>query len=143
METQQPYGCLQVERRGDAVVARFTRELVLSGLMAEAAAEQLRALLAEPGRQPLLVDFGNVLSLSSLMLGQLIGLSRAADAAGVRLSLFNLRSAVRGILEITRLNLLLCIHGNEPEALPPKEKEPGVDRAPETRFLGETGFLLT
>ena len=143
METQQPYGCLQVERRGDAVVARFTRELVLSGLMAEAAAEQLRALLAEPGRQPLLVDFGNVLSLSSLMLGQLIGLSRAADAAGVRLSLFNLRSAVRGILEITRLNLLLCVHGNEPEALPPKEKEPGVDRAPETRFLGETGFLLT
>ena len=55
------HGCLSVERRGDVVIARFTRELVLSGPAAEAAAERLTALLAEPGRGALLVDFGNVL----------------------------------------------------------------------------------
>jgi anti-anti-sigma factor len=117
MEPQQPDNCLGVERRPDAVVARFTRELVLSGPEAEAAAERLTALLAEPGQRPLLVDFGNVLSLSSLMLGKLAGLSRVAEAAGVRLALFNLRPDVRGILEITRLNLLLRLYGDEPEAL--------------------------
>jgi anti-sigma B factor antagonist len=117
MEPQQPDGCLGVERRGDAVVARFTREVVLSGPQADAAAEGLRALLAEPGRRRLLVDFGNVRSLSSLMLGQLVGLHRAAESAGARLALFNLRPEVRGILEITRLNLHLHLYGDEREAL--------------------------
>src|SRR5438309_2191271 len=104
MEPQQPSCCLGVERRDGAVVARFTRELVLSGPVAEAAAERLTALLAESGGGPLLVDFGNVLSLSSFILGKLAGLSRAADSAGVWLALFNLRPDVRGVLEITRLN---------------------------------------
>ncbi len=117
MEPQQPCGYLGVEQRADAVVARFTRELVLSGPVAEAAAEGLTALLAESGRRPLLVDFGNVLSLSSMMLGKLVRLSRAAESAGVWLALFNLRPDVRGILEITRLNLLLRLYGDELEAL--------------------------
>jgi anti-anti-sigma factor len=125
MKPQQPSCCLGVERRDDAVVARFTRELVLSGPVAEAAAERLTALLTESGGRPLLVDFGNVLSLSSLMLGKLAELSRAADSAGVWLALFNLRPNVRGVLEITRLNLLLRLYGDEPEALQAAERRPG------------------
>jgi len=117
MEPQQPDGYLGVERRGDAVIARFSREVVLSGLEAEAAGEQLTALLAEPGQRRLLVDFGNVRSLSSLMLSKLIVLHRAAGSAGMRLALFNLRPDVRGILEITRLNLVLLLYGDEQEAL--------------------------
>lgn len=117
MEPQQPDGYLEVERRDDAVIARFSREVVLTGLEAETAAEQLTALLAEPGRQRLLIDFGNVRSLSSLMLSKLIVLHRAAGSAGMRLGLFNLRPDVRGILEITRLNLILSLYGDEAEAL--------------------------
>jgi anti-sigma B factor antagonist len=117
MEPQQPDVGLEVERRGDAVVARFTREVVLSGEEARAAGEQLTALLAEAGRRPLLVDFGGVRSLSSFMLGKLVGVSRAADAAGVRLALFNLRPDVRGIVEVTRLDLVLRLYGGESEAL--------------------------
>jgi anti-sigma B factor antagonist len=104
MQPQQPDSCLSVERREDAVVARFTREVVLSGSQADAAAAELRPLLAEPGQRPLLADFGNVRSLSSMMLGQLTGLNRAADAAGVRLELFNLRPDVREIFKVTRLD---------------------------------------
>ena len=117
MEPQQPDRGLAVERRGDAVVARFHREVVLTGPEAEAAAERLTALLAEVDQWPLLVDFGNVRSLSSFMLGNLVALSRAAESAGVRLALFNLRPDVRGILEITGVNLLLCLYGGEAEAL--------------------------
>ena len=117
MEPQQPDSCLGVERRGDAVVARFACEVVLSGPRADAAGAGLRALLAEPDRRPLLVDFGNVRSLSSLMLGHLIALRKAAEAAGVRVALFNLRPDVRGILEVTGLTLFLRLYGTEAEAL--------------------------
>jgi anti-anti-sigma factor len=117
MKPQQPNSGLAVERRDGAVVVRFRREVVLTGPEAEAAAEQLTALLAEVGQRPLLVDFGNVRSLSSFMLGKLVGLSRAAGSAGARLALFNLRPDVRGILEVTGVNLLLCLYGGEAEAL--------------------------
>jgi anti-sigma B factor antagonist len=113
---------LAVERRPDAVVARFTREVVLSGPQADAAAERLTALLAEVGRRPLLIDFSNVRSLSSLMLGKLVGLRRVADAARARLGLFNLSPDVREILEVTRLHLLLSLYGDESDAL----QDPGA-----------------
>jgi anti-sigma B factor antagonist len=117
MEPQESAGCLEVERRGDVVVARFPGEVILSGSDAEAAAERLTALLAEAGLQRLAVDFGNVRSLSSLMLGKLVGLNRAAVLVGVRLALFNLRPDVRELLELTRLNLLVGLYGDEAAAL--------------------------
>src|SRR5947207_979164 len=117
MEPQQTDGYLEVERRGDTVIARFLREVVLGGVEAEVAAEQLTALLAEPGQRRLLIDFGNVRSLSSLMLSNLIVLHRAAGSAGMRLALFNLRPDVRGIMEITRLNLVPSLYDDEAAAL--------------------------
>jgi anti-sigma B factor antagonist len=117
MGPQQPDENLVVERRPDAVVARFTREVVLSGQEADAATTRLTALLAEAGRRPLLIDFSNVRSLTSLMLGKLVALNRAAAAAGARLALFSLTSDVRAILEVTRLDQLLGLYGGESEAL--------------------------
>jgi anti-sigma B factor antagonist len=117
MKPQQPDGGLGIEWRGNAVVARFTHEVVLSGKEAEAAAERLKALLAEVDQRPLLIDFSKVRSLSSLMLGKLVELGRAADAARARLGLFNLSPDVREILEVTRLNLLLCLYSDESDAL--------------------------
>ncbi len=116
MNSQQPEADLAIERRDGAVVARFTREVVLTGHQAEAIAGRLTALLTEPGTR-LLLDFGNVRSLSSLMLGKLIVLNRTAEAVGGRLALFDLRPDVREILALTRLNLLLHLYGDEQEAL--------------------------
>jgi anti-anti-sigma factor len=117
MELQQPDSGLTVELRGKVAVARFTREVVLSGRAAEAATERLTALLAEPGRRQLLVDFGNVRSLSSLMLGKLVRLSRTAETAGVQLALFNVQPVVREILEVTGLHRIVSLYGSESEAL--------------------------
>jgi anti-sigma B factor antagonist len=117
MEPRQPDSPLNVERRPDAIVARFSREVILSGPEADAIDERLTALLGEVGQRPLLVDFGNVRSLTSFMLGNLVGLNRAADSAGVRLALFNLRPDVREIFEVTRLHLILRLYGSESEAL--------------------------
>jgi anti-sigma B factor antagonist len=117
MDLQPPDCCLEVEPRGDVLVARFTRPVVLSGRAAEAAAERLASLLPELGRRRLLVDFGNVRSLTSLMLGKLVRLNREAEVAGGRLALFNLSPDVREIIEVTRLNLILSLYDDESGAL--------------------------
>ena len=70
---------LDVETREDAIIARFTRRMSLCGEVAEAVSEQFVSLLSDSGRQRLLVDFGNVDSLSSFMLGQLVRLNRKAE----------------------------------------------------------------
>ncbi len=108
---------LEVQTREDALIARFTRPVSLCGEVAEAVAEQLATLVSESGRQRLLLDFGNVDSLTSFMLGQLVTLKRKAEAAGKRLALFNLSPYVRQILEVARLNLLLSLYEDESAAL--------------------------
>jgi anti-sigma B factor antagonist len=113
----QQMNCLAIERMGPVAVARFTREVVLNGQEAEAAGERLNALAAEPGCPRLLLDFANVQSLSSLMLGKLVGLNRTVETAGGRLALCNLRPPIREIFDVTRLSQILYIYAAEQEAL--------------------------
>jgi anti-anti-sigma factor len=110
----QPDRCLEVEPRNDVIVTRFTRQGVLSGQTAEAAAEQLASLLPDLGQRRLLVDFANVLSITSLMLGQLVRLNQQA---GGRLALFNLSPTIRQIMAVTKLNLILLLFDDERGAL--------------------------
>lgn len=115
---KQPLDCrLEVETRENALIPRFANPVSLYGQVAEDAAEQLVALLSKTDRKQFLVDFGNVLSLTSYMLGQLVRLSRLAEADGRRLALFNLPPHIRQILEVARLNLLLSLYGDESAAL--------------------------
>lgn len=117
MNLQLSNGLMEAETRGDAIIARFTRPVSLCGEVAEAAAEQLSSLLFEAGGKRLLVDFGNVQTLTSFMLGKLVRLNRAAEESGWRLALFNLTPFVRQTLEVARLNLLLLLCEDESEAL--------------------------
>lgn len=116
MNVQLSESFLEVQTREDALIARFTREVSLCGEVAETVAERLVSFLSESSR-PLLVDFGNVQSLTSYMLGQLVMLNRKAEAAGKRFALFNLSPYVRQILEVSRLNLILSLYDDESSAL--------------------------
>ena len=89
MESQTPDALLNIEMRQEVAVARFAYPLILGGQIAEAVAEKLTSLLPELGQKRLLVDFANVRSVTSLMLGKLIQLHNAANAIGTRLVLFN------------------------------------------------------
>lgn len=109
--------CLVTSVVGGVTVALFGNEVILSGPDAEAVGGRLAALLAEPGRQRLLLDFANVRSLSSIMLGKLISLNRAATSAGGRLALCNLRPDIAEILEVTRLTQILLVYRDKEEAL--------------------------
>ena len=95
-------------------------------------------------RPPLLVDFGNVQSLSSSMLGKLIELNRAAKSAGARMSLFNLRPDVREIMEVTKLNRILRLYRDESDAVETSEtpdKTPQATMKPKESKHELTKFL--
>jgi anti-sigma B factor antagonist len=117
MNLQSSDEFLEVQTREDATIARFTRQMSLCGELAEAVSERCVSLLSDSGRQRLLVDFGNVDSLSSFMLGQLVRLNRTAQAAGRKFALFNLKLHIREIFDVSRLNLVLSLYDDEAAAL--------------------------
>ena len=117
MAPQQPNRFFEIEQVGEVKVVRFSPDLILSGQKAEAVGEQLQALVNAPGQNRLLLDFANVRSVSSLVLGKLVELTKNADLAGGRVALCNLRPDIREILEITRLNRILRLYREEQEAL--------------------------
>jgi anti-anti-sigma factor len=100
---------LAIELRDDAVVASFTTPLILGGQIADIVTERLTLLLSEAAPRPLTLDFANVRGLNSLMLGKLVQLNNAAKRAGTRLIIVNAAANVRKILEVTRLDTLLCV----------------------------------
>lgn len=108
--------CLVIDSLGKVAVARFSREVVLSGGLAVDFGEKMAAAL-RPNQNALLLDFGNVKSLSSLILGKLISLNRKAESLGGRLALCNLQPDIRDIMEVTRLSQLICVYPTEQEAL--------------------------
>jgi len=113
-----PSDCyLEVQTREDAILARFTQPVSLCAELAEAASEQLLALLSDEDHKRLLVDFSNVESLTSFMIGQLVMLNRTAEAAGWRFALFNLPLHIREVLDVARLDLLLTMYPDESAAL--------------------------
>ena len=89
---------LTVERVGHVNVVRFPREVVLSGETARGVGQQLLPLVRQSHEQPLLLDAGNVRSLSSMLIAQLIELHREARGLGGRFALCNLRPDVLEIL---------------------------------------------
>jgi anti-anti-sigma regulatory factor len=118
MDPQPSNGVLEVERREDVLIARFTCPAVsLCGELAQEVGDRFVSLLSGTGPQRLLVDFGNVHDLTSFMLGQLVRVNRTAQAAGRQFALFNLQPPVREVLEVSRLNLLLTLCEDEPAAM--------------------------
>ena len=117
MESPQRRVDLDVEMAGDVVIVRFADDVVLSGQQAEIAGERLRTLLTDTDRPRLLIDFANVVSLTSIMLGKLAQLHRVAESAGGRIALCNLPPVIRQILEVSQLSQILDLYDNEREAL--------------------------
>jgi anti-anti-sigma factor len=110
-------GPLQIEQAGNVTIVRFPPCLILTGTTAEAASDQLGRLVAGKGPCRLLLDFGNVQSLTSLILGKLITLRNKVKAGGGRLALCALNPDVQQIFEVTRLTQYLDIYPDEQEAL--------------------------
>jgi anti-sigma B factor antagonist len=112
---------LEVEHVGDITVARFTDQKILDEQTVQAIREQLFGLVAELGRCKLLLDFGSVESLSSLILGGLAALNKQVNATGGRLVLCNIDPQIYEIFEITKLNKLFDVRRKEDDDDPDAE----------------------
>src|SRR5262249_54014349 len=79
--------------------------------------EQLSRLASEVGRRRLVLNLGNVGSLGSLALSQLITCQKRIQAAGGRLILCNLNPSLLEILRTTRMDHMFNIWGHDGQQL--------------------------
>jgi anti-anti-sigma factor len=110
-------GPLQMEEVGAVTIVRFIQPVILTGTTAEAVSDELGRLVEDRNPCRLLLNFGKVESLTSLMLGKLITLHNRAQTAGGRLALCALTPDVYQIFEVIRLTEYLNIYPDEPAAL--------------------------
>jgi anti-sigma B factor antagonist len=108
---------LEVEDIGDVTVVNFTDRKILDEQNIQVIGEQLFSLVDEAGRKKILLNFGNVEYLSSAALGKLITLNKKLQAAGGKLILCNIDPQIYEVFEITKLNKLFNIKGEEQAAL--------------------------
>lgn len=97
-------------------------DFVDSGLMYEATlvqqiGDELQSLLAEPGRQRILLDFSKVQYLSSTMLGQLAKLQKAVNTANGQLKITGLGPVLRDTFRIGHFEPLFAIYDDQASAL--------------------------
>src|SRR5215472_11443934 len=108
---------LEVEDLGDVTVVSFTDRKILDEQNIQIIGDQLFSLVDESGRKKLLLNFGNVEYMSSAALGKLITLNKKVQSSGGRLVLCNIDPQIREVFEITKLDKLFVIRGDEQEAL--------------------------
>ena len=90
---------LEVEMVGDVTVVNFLDRRILDEQSVQAIGEQLFSLVDELGRKQLLLDFGNVESLSGPVLGIMARLNKKVKAAGGRLIACNLDPQIYELLK--------------------------------------------
>jgi anti-sigma B factor antagonist len=117
MSSQPRRRRLEAEEIGDVTVVNFMDRKILDEQNIQVIGEQLFSLVDESGRKKLLLNFGNVEYMSSAALGKLITLNKKIQAVGGKLVLCNIDPQIREVFEITRLDKLFVIRGDEQEAL--------------------------
>jgi len=98
---------LDVTRDGDRTTARFARLTSLNEYHADQIGKQLLALADAPGTKFITLDLANVEYVTSTVLGHLVALNKRLQTSGGRLTLENVRPAVRDILKVTLLDQVL------------------------------------
>src|SRR5580658_6987454 len=115
MSSQPKRRRLEVEDIGDVSVVSFTDKKILDEQNIQVIGDQLFSLVDELGRKKLLLNFGNVEYMSSAALGKLITLNKKVQGASGKLVLCNIDANIREVFEITRLDKLFVIKGDEQE----------------------------
>ena len=117
MSSQPRRRRLEAEEIGDVTVVSFMDRKILDEQNIQVIGEQLFSLVDESGRKKLLLNFGNVEYMSSAALGKLITLNKKVNAAGGKLVLCNIIPEIREVFEITKLDKLFTIKGDEQAGL--------------------------
>jgi anti-anti-sigma regulatory factor len=101
---------LEAHAAGDTTLVRFAgSQVVLHDHAVALLRDRLLALADGPGPGTLYLDFGNVESLSSRVLGALIAMRQRLKAAGRRLTVGNVAPAVYVVFDRMQLTVLLDV----------------------------------
>ena len=117
MSSQPQRRRLEIEKMGDVTVVCLKDRKILVEEQIQAVGDQLMSLANESGPVQLLLNFRNVEYMSSAVLGMLVSLNKKIKAAGGKLVLCNIDAQIREVFEITKLDKLFVIRGEEQEAL--------------------------
>jgi len=108
---------IDVSKVGDISVVRFVDKKILDEAGIQELGLELFSLVETDNRKSLLLNFTNVEFLSSAALGKLITLDRKVKAHKARMKMCNIRPEILEVFQITKLNKVFDIRGEEPEAV--------------------------
>ncbi len=108
---------LDIEEVNGVTIARFTDKKILDESNIQIIGNQLFNLVDEDHRQKIILDFTNVEYLSSAAPGKLITMDKKVKAFGGKLRLCSIRSDIKEVFKITRLDKLFQILDDRDKAL--------------------------
>ena len=108
---------IDVSKVGDVTVVKFLDKKILDEAGIQELGAELFALVEHDNRRSMVLNFSNVDFLSSAALGKLITLDRKMKSAKGRLKMSNIRPEILEVFQITKLNKVFDIRGDEAEAI--------------------------
>ena len=108
---------LEVQKSGDVAIVSFTQRSLLSPDLIEAIGQQLFSLVEKDNCRKFILHFGNVESMTTAMVGKLVGLHKRVEAAGGRLALCRIGPFLSEIFKILNVPTVMPVYSDEQKAL--------------------------
>jgi len=108
---------IDVSKLGEVSVVKFLDKKILEEAGIQELGAELFALVELENRKTILLNFSGVEFLSSAALGKLITLDRKVKANKGRLKMSNIRPEIFEVFQVTKLNKVFDIRGEESEAI--------------------------
>ncbi len=134
------YRRIDVSKVGDVTIVKFHDKKILDEAGIQELGAELFAVVEQDNRRRIVLNFTNVDFLSSAALGKLITLDRKAKAHQGRLKLSNIRPEILEVFQITKLNKVFDIRGEEAEAV--NARGLSSEKATRTAFARQFGHQL-
>jgi anti-anti-sigma factor len=117
MHSESQQSGLEIEQVGDVAVVRFTHRSLLGPDLIEAVAAELVRAVEELGYRKLVLNFANVESMTTAMVGKLVSLQQRTEKINGRLVLCGISPFLLEIFKILNLTKNFTIVDDEQTAL--------------------------
>lgn len=108
---------IDVSKVGDVTVVKFKDKKILDEVGIQELGAELFGLVEQQNRRAIVLNFDGVDFLSSAALGKLITFDRKVKGAKGRMKLCGIRPEILEVFQVTKLNKVFDIRGEEAEAI--------------------------
>jgi anti-sigma B factor antagonist len=117
MPSDSHHSALEIEPVGEAAVVRFTQRSLLGPDLIDSIAAELERAVDEMGYRKLVLNFANVESMTTAMVGRLVSVQQRAEKLNARLILCQISPFLLEIFKILKLAKRFTIVDDEQAAL--------------------------